>query len=82
MPTVRVNVIGYDREERNMFQLEDSDTRLIDGRIAFNVFMTPFWQNAVSTSSRGVEIEVERRSAKGLSGWIGYAYSRTRDSNT
>jgi hypothetical protein len=79
--TVRVDVNAYNRDEHHVFRLEDSETRLINGRLALSGGMTPFQQNALSASSRGVEIEVERRSEKGLSGWIGYAYGRTRDTD-
>jgi hypothetical protein len=38
--------------------------------------------NALQGTSHGVELVVERRSPTGLSGWVSYAYGRTRQTDT
>jgi len=60
----------YDREDRKLF-------------FNFNepilVFIpNPFFQNSLSGHARGIELMVQRRSANKLAGWVSYAYSRTR----
>jgi outer membrane cobalamin receptor len=76
-PAVRWQVTLYDREERVGLRLEGDETRLVDGRLVLAV-PDPVWHNALAGSSRGVEVEVQRRASTGLAGWIGYAYGRTR----
>ena len=60
----------YDREDRKLF-------------FNFNepilVFIpNPSFQNSLSGHARGIELMVQRRSANKLAGWVSYAYSRTR----
>ena len=46
----------------------------MNGRIVPELDLTRY-QNALEGSARGIELSVQRRSANGLSGWIGYAYT-------
>ena len=60
----------YDREDRKLF-------------FNFNepilVFIpNPFFRNSLAGHARGVELMFQRRSANKLAGWVSYAYSRTR----
>ena len=64
----------YDREDRDLiFSL--SEPRLQSTTVTFN--QTPF-DNSLNGHARGIELTFQRRSANRLSGWISYAYSRTR----
>jgi hypothetical protein len=77
--TVRLQVTAYDREERHVLRLEDHEMRrLADGTLSRPDRLTPLWANALRGASRGMEFVLQRRAAGGLSGWIGYAYGRTR----
>ncbi|MEK6322284.1 MAG: TonB-dependent receptor [Acidobacteriota bacterium] len=70
----RVLAEVYDREDKDqIFSL--SEPRIQAGQITIDGF--PF-QNSLRGYARGVELSLQRRSANGLTGWISYAYSRTR----
>lgn len=76
----RVLVEVYDREDHGLFfSLED--LRLVQNSITFTQF--PF-QNSLRGNARGIELTLQRRSANKLTGWVSYAYSRTKltDSET
>jgi hypothetical protein len=76
----RILVEVYDREDRRLF-FSLSDLRLVQNVVTFTEF--PF-QNSVSGNARGIELTLQRRSANKLTGWVSYAYSRTKltDSET
>jgi hypothetical protein len=76
-PSLRWQVTLYHRAEQDVMRLEDSETRLVDGRLIERAIV-PTWRNALTGSARGVEALVQRRAAAGLSGWIGYSYGRAR----
>jgi hypothetical protein len=70
----RVIAEAYDREDSNLlFSL--SEPRIEAGSITFAQF--PF-RNALRGQSRGIELTLQRRSANRLTGWLSYAYSKTR----
>jgi hypothetical protein len=75
---VRWQIALYDRRERDVLRLEDAENRIIDGRLVFTSSLTPSWRNALTGSSRGVEVLVRRRDPSRLNGWLGYAYGTTR----
>jgi hypothetical protein len=75
---VRVIVEVYDREDADLF-FSLYEPRLDGTGVTFAEF--PF-QNALRGHARGIEFAVQRRSANKLSGWISYAYSRTRLTDT
>jgi len=81
-PNVRWQIALYDRRERDVLRLEDAETRVVDRRVVYTSALTPFWQNALTGSSRGVELVVQRRDPALFSGWIGYAYGRLRYDDT
>lgn len=65
---------AYDREDSDLlFSL--SEPRLDSGSITFAEFP---YRNALRGHSRGVELTLQRRSANRLTGWLSYAYSKTR----
>ena len=74
---VRAQVTVYDRRERDGLRFEGREYRLIDG-VVEGPALTASWQNALSTTSRGVELVLQRRATSGFSGWLGYAYGRAR----
>ena len=76
--TVQWQVAVYDRRERDMLRLQDSETRIVNGRLVFAAARQPFWQNALAGSSRGVELVVQRRDPARFNGWIGYSYGKLR----
>ena len=45
------------------------------------VFQPDGYRNAATRSSRGVEVSLGRRRAAGLSGWVAYAYGRSRETD-
>jgi len=61
----------YDREDRKLFFSFDEPTLV-------QIAPDARFQNSVSGHARGIELMVQRRSANKLAGWISYAYSRTR----
>lgn len=72
----RLRVEGYFKQESNLTR-SDYLFRLVDGKVRppdanFR------YANALRGDTRGVEVFVQRRSANRLSGWISYAYSRSR----
>lgn len=70
----------YDREDDKLF-FSVSEPRLVNNVATFDPF--PF-QNSVRGHARGVELTLQRRSANKLTGWVSYAYSHTKltDSRT
>jgi hypothetical protein len=79
--TSRVSVTAYEREIPNAIRRAGYETRVVSGRVLAGNITAPY-QNRVSSTSRGVEFVLERRVTHGVSGWISYAYSRTRDTDT
>ncbi|MGI9069595.1 MAG: TonB-dependent receptor [Pyrinomonadaceae bacterium] len=76
----RLLIEVYDREEERLF-FSLSEPRLVSNVATFAEF--PF-QNSLRGHARGIELTLQRRSANKLTGWISYAYSRTKlaDSQT
>ena len=76
----RVLVEVYDREDDKLF-FSLFEPRLVGNSVTFNQF--PF-QNSLGGHARGVEFTLQRRSANKFTGWLSYAYSRTKltDSQT
>ena len=75
-PAVRWQVTVYDRQERDVLRLQDSEQRLDGDDQLVYASLQPFWQNALTGQGRGVEFTVQRRAPTGLSGWIGYSFGR------
>lgn len=73
----RWQVNGYYRSERDMLRRTAAEARLVNGRLVF-AQANGLFVNALSGQSRGVEMMVERRRSRGLSGWLTYAWGHTR----
>ena len=71
---MRLLVEVYDREDDELF-FGLSEPRLFGNVPTFTEF--PF-QNSLHGHARGIELTLQRRSANKFSGWVSYAYSRTR----
>jgi hypothetical protein len=70
---LRVQAVFYSREDRDLVRLPGDEWRMVEGR------PTPpdadsKYGNRLEGSARGVELQIQRRSPNGLSGWLGYAY--------
>ena len=77
----RVSLTAYDRQIPNAIRRAGYETRLVSGRVvAGNI--TSAYENRVSSTSRGLELVFQRRVPRGVSGWLSYSYSRTRDADT
>lgn len=77
---MRLLVEVYDREDDDLF-FSLSEPRLLGNVATFTEF--PF-QNSLRGHARGIELTLQRRSANKFTGWVSYAYSRTKltDSQT
>ncbi len=71
----------FDREESGFFRRPGAETRLVNGRVVRGVVTAPY-ENGLEGYARGVELLVQRRSSKGLSGWLAYSYGRTHRTDT
>jgi outer membrane cobalamin receptor len=77
----RIRVEAYDREDRNgIYNIADELRRVNAVIVGPRAGVDPGkpLENTLRSFSRGVEIFIQMRSANKLSGWISYAYSRTR----
>ena len=79
----RWQVTFYNREERDVLRLPNSELRVEDGRLVGLVPTEP-WINALDGYARGMEVLVQRRSANGISGWVSYSlgFNRYHDRTT
>ncbi|HEU4507247.1 MAG TPA: carboxypeptidase regulatory-like domain-containing protein [Pyrinomonadaceae bacterium] len=71
---MRLLVEVYDREDEELF-FSLSEPRMVGNVPTFTEF--PF-QNSLHGHARGIELTLQRRSANKFSGWVSYAYSRTK----
>jgi len=78
----RVSVTGYVRQDDRRLRHVNAEYLLRSGGLVRP--STAFWQNTLDGLARGVETLVERRVTNGVSGWVSYAYgrSRLRDAST
>ncbi len=78
---LRVSVAVYDREERGMLRRFGSEVRVVDGRLVRGSASTRY-ENRLDGHARGVELMIQRGGSHHLSGWISYAYARTKYGDT
>jgi hypothetical protein len=76
-PRTRVRVEFYQRLDRDLLFRPFLEPRLIGGQV-FNPPLDPPLRNALHGTSRGVEVFLQRRSANRLTGWVSYAWGRSR----
>ena len=69
--------IVYDREDRGLLRLPDSEIKVVDNALFFPS-LTSRYQSSIDGHSRGFELLLQRRSPNGLSGWIAYDLGFTR----
>ena len=74
--SLRWQATVFDREESGFFRRPAAETRLVNGRVVRGVVTAPY-ENALEGFARGVELLIQRRSTRGLSGWFAYSYGRT-----
>lgn len=67
----------YDREERGTLRFDQPWPRLVGTTIRVPP-ATSAWQNALDITARGVETLVRRTAATGPTGWVAYAFGKTR----
>jgi hypothetical protein len=72
--TIRWQATVFLRREADVLREPDVHWRLVDGALVAPT--APRVENALTGRSRGIELLVERRSGKGLSGWAAYSYGR------
>jgi len=70
----RWQVTVYDREDRHLVRLPDSENRVVNG-VFVPASLTSRYANALDGYARGVEWLIHRQSSSGFSGWASYALS-------
>jgi hypothetical protein len=80
-PTIRSQATVFMRDESDVLRAPDVNARIID-RVLVDPPRSRRYENALSGSSRGVELLLERRSVTGISGWVAYSYGKTRHIDT
>jgi len=79
----RWQVTAYDREDRDLLRLPDTELRVVNG-VVLNGSVTSHYLNALDGHARGLEWLVQRQSPNGFSGWASYAlgFARYHDRTT
>jgi len=70
---IRVNVAAYHRREEHGLRAVNAEFRIENNRVV--VPQNPHWENALTGSTNGAEITIERRAVDGLNGWLSYAWN-------
>ncbi len=79
---LRVSMTLYDRQEAGMLRRPGSETRILAGRIV-RASATTKYENRLDGFARGVELMAQRTvTGRGVSGWLSYAFSRSRYHDT
>jgi hypothetical protein len=73
----RVTATGYDREEFDVIRRPGSETR-VEGSRVVRGSRTAIYANRLDGYARGLELLVQRSSARGVSGWVSYAFAHNR----
>ena len=63
----------YNREDRDLLRLPQSESRVVDGAFVAGS-LTTHYVNALDGRARGVEWLVQRNAANGFAGWASYAF--------
>jgi hypothetical protein len=75
-PAWRVTLSGYHRGDDDRLRLVNGDVQIVGNRVVAP--SNPHWENALTGSTNGAEIVVERRSASGLNGWLSYSWNDSK----
>jgi hypothetical protein len=74
-----VRASGYRRDETNILRAPAAEPRLVNGTLVVpSVSAAYIWENALSGTSRGWDVTLQRKAASGLTGWVAYGWSHTR----
>jgi len=73
----RMRLEFYQREDRDLLYRPFYDPRMVNGKVLVPPVNPPL-RNSLRGYARGFEFLAERRSANGLTGWVSYAFGRTR----
>ncbi len=79
--SIRWQATIFDREEEGFFRRPAAETRLVNGRVVRGVVTAPY-ENALQGYARGIELLIQRRSTRGMSGWLAYSYGRAHRTDT
>ncbi len=71
----------FDREEAGFFRRPGAETRLVNGRVVRGVVTAPY-ENALQGYARGIELLIQRRNPRGVSGWLAYSYGLAHRTDT
>jgi hypothetical protein len=74
--SIRWQATAFGRNEHDILRQPETLPRRVAGLLLFPEHER--YSNALRGTSRGIELLVDRRSPIGLSGWISYAYGKTR----
>ncbi|MEO5897600.1 MAG: TonB-dependent receptor [Vicinamibacterales bacterium] len=77
----RWQVVFYDREETGFFRRPRAETRLVNNLFVRGSRTAPFAQT-LDGDARGIEMLLQRKSPRGVSGWVSYAYAINRYRDT
>lgn len=80
LSTLVWKMTAYNRAEHDMWRLPASEPQIVN-RALFLGSSTTKWANALDGRARGIEWLLERRSNRGVSGWLSYAYAKLRFSD-
>jgi hypothetical protein len=79
--SMRWQVTVYDREENGFFRRPGSETRLVNGRVVRGSALAVYRQS-LEGYARGVELLLQRKSTRGVSGWLSYSFARSHYTDT
>jgi hypothetical protein len=72
----RLRVEAYDRTDRDLLLQPYATPRVVNGQVVLPS-ITRLFANAGRGYGRGVEMFLERKLVRGVSGWVSYAYGRS-----
>jgi len=75
--SLRWQIVAYDRGEEGFFRRPRAETRLVNNLFVRGSRTAPYAQT-LDGYARGIELLVQRKASRGISGWVSYAYSRNR----
>jgi hypothetical protein len=70
-----IQVTPFVRDERNILRQVGEDRAVNGVRVAGTTF--PTWASRLDGRSKGVDLLVHRRAARGLTGWLSYSWAHT-----
>jgi hypothetical protein len=75
---MRAQATWYQRRGENGIRLPHDDWQVVDGVLRPPQFDTRY-VNALAERATGIELQLQRRSPNGLSGWVSYSYGHARE---